>query len=93
MEGLGLCDHGQGGRLIDSGLTKIGGKIPVNPSGGVLSGNPGMVAGMARVAEAALQLRGEAGERQVEGAKIALAHGTDGPCGQHHCVLILVRGL
>lgn len=93
MEGLGLCDRGEGGRLIDSGLTRIGGEIPVNPSGGVLSGNPGMVAGMARVAEATLQLRGEAGERQVDGAKIALAHGTDGPCGQHHCVLILERGL
>jgi acetyl-CoA C-acetyltransferase len=89
MEGLGFCDRGEAGRLIDRGVTKMGGRIPVNPSGGVLSGNPVNVAGLARVAEAVLQLRGEAGDRQVEGAKTALAHGVTGVCGQHQCVLIL----
>jgi len=47
---------------------------------------------MTRVAEAVLQLRGEAGDRQVPGAKIALAHGVTGVCGQHHGVMILGKG-
>ena len=88
-EGLGFCERGQGGKLIDSGLTEMSGELPVNPSGGVLAGNPMQVAGAARVAEAVLQLRGEAGRRQVEHAKTALAHGFMGPCGQSHCVLVL----
>ncbi len=88
-EGLGFCDRGDGGKLISRGVTEIGGKLPVNPSGGVLAGNPTTVAGMVRVAEAALQLRGEAGERQVPHARTAIAHGQSGYCGQHHCVLIL----
>lgn len=92
-EGLGLCERGQGGRLLDSGSTQIQGPIPVNPSGGVLAGNPFTVAGLVRVAEAYLQLRGQAGEHQVEGAKTALAHGTTGPCGQQHCVMILKSSL
>jgi acetyl-CoA C-acetyltransferase len=89
MEGLGFCGRGEGGKFIDSGITKMKGDLPVNPSGGVLSGNPTCVAGMARVAEAVLQLRGEAGARQVKGAQIALAHGVTGICGQHHGVMIL----
>lgn len=89
MEGLGFCERGEGGKLIDSGVTQMNGKLPVNPSGGLLSGNPVCVAGMARVAEAVLQLRGEAGDRQVKNAQIALAHGVTGICGQHHCVMIL----
>lgn len=91
-EALGLCGPGQGSQLLESGHTQMGGAIPVNPSGGVLSGNPRMVAGMVRVAEAALQLRGEAEKRQVDGARKALAHGSNGPCGQEQCVLILERG-
>ncbi len=91
-EALGLCSQGEGGKFIDSGTTQINGKIPVNPSGGVLSGNPRMVAGLTRVAECALQLWEDAGERQINGAKKALAHGTSGPCGQEHCVLILEKG-
>ncbi|MCX5852885.1 MAG: thiolase family protein [Deltaproteobacteria bacterium] len=89
MEGLGLCDKGDAGRLVESGATAIGGKLPVNPSGGLLSGVPINVAGLNRVAEAVLQLRGEAGERQVKGAKIAIAQGHSGFCGQHQCVLVL----
>jgi len=89
MEGLGFCDRGEGGKLIDSGATQLNGELPVNPSGGVLSGNPNGVSGMTRVAEAVLQLRGVAGARQVDGAKVALAHGVTGICGQHQCVMIL----
>ena len=90
-EALGFCNRGEGGALIDSGITEISGSLPVNPSGGLLSGNPSGVAGMVRVAEGFLQLRGEAGERQVSDPKTALAHGLTGPCGQSHCVIILAR--
>ncbi len=89
MEGLGFCGRGEAGKLIDDGVTQMGGRLPVNPSGGMLSGNPTVVAGMTRVAEAVQQLRGEAGDRQVPGASVALAHGVTGICGQHQCVAIL----
>jgi acetyl-CoA C-acetyltransferase len=89
MEGLGLCGRGEAGRLLESGATQLGGKLPVNPSGGMLSGNPTVVAGMTRIAEGVLQLRGEAGERQVAGAKVALAHGFTGVCGALQGVMIL----
>jgi acetyl-CoA C-acetyltransferase len=89
MEGLGFCPRGEAGKVIDGGVTQMGGRLPVNPSGGMLSGNPTVVAGMTRVAEAVLQLRGEAGDRQVTGAKRALAHGFTGVCGQLQGVMIL----
>jgi acetyl-CoA C-acetyltransferase len=88
-EGLGFCGRGEGGKLIESGKTEMGGELPVNPSGGVLSAHSVQVAGMARIAEAVLQLRGEAGKRQVPGVKVALVHGINGICGQTHCVWIL----
>ncbi len=90
-EGLGFCGRGEGGRLIDSGTTSSNGKLPINPSGGLLCGVPLCVAGMQRVAECVLQLRGEALGRQINDAKTALAHGVDGPAGQLHCVIILQR--
>jgi acetyl-CoA C-acetyltransferase len=74
---------------MDSGMTEMKGSLPVNPSGGVLSAHAVQVAGLARIAEAVLQLRGEAGQRQVEGARVALAHGIEGACGQGHCVFVL----
>jgi acetyl-CoA C-acetyltransferase len=89
LEGLGLCDPGEGGKLLDKGITSMSGSLPVNPSGGVLSAHAMLVAGLARIIESVLQLRGEAGQRQVEGARTALAHGINGPCGQSHCVWIL----
>jgi len=88
-EGLGFCGPGEGGKLIDSGATQMGGRLPVNPSGGVLSAHSVQVAGLARIAEAVLQLRGEGGKRQVPGAKTALAHGITGICAQTHCVWVL----
>lgn len=91
MEGLGFCGQGEAGTVIDLGLTQMSSALPINPSGGVLSAHPVLVAGLARIAEAVLQLRGEAGARQVEGANVALAHGLEGPCGQGHCVFILER--
>jgi acetyl-CoA C-acetyltransferase len=88
LEGMGFCDPGQGGTLIEKGLTTMEGQLPVNPSGGVLSAHALLVAGLARIIEACLQIRGDAGGRQVISAKRALAHGINGPCGQSHCVWI-----
>ncbi|MBJ7593797.1 MAG: thiolase family protein [Candidatus Dormibacteraeota bacterium] len=86
VEGLGLCKPGEYGPLIDRGHWNIGGVLPVNPSGGLLSkGHPMGATGVAQVAELVWQLRGDAGIRQVEGARVGLAHcrggtvyGTDG---------------
>ncbi|AFM28013.1 thiolase family protein [Desulfomonile tiedjei] len=89
LEGLGVCNPGEGYRLIDEGITSMSGTLPVNPSGGVLSSHAVLVAGLARIIEAVIQLRGEAERRQVPGAKTALAHGINGPCGQSHCVWVL----
>ena len=89
IEGLELCGRGQAGKLIEEGVTRIDGNMPVNPSGGVLSGNPSGVAGLIRVAEAFLQLKGKAVERQIPQAETALAHGFYGQSGQAHCVSIL----
>jgi acetyl-CoA C-acetyltransferase len=88
-EGLGFCERGEGGKFIERGVSQMSGQLPINPSGGILAGNPIGVAGGTRAVEAVTQLRGEAGARQVERAKTALAHGFTGACGQLHCVLIL----
>ena len=74
-ESLGFCPEGEAGRLIEDGVTGMEGELPVNPSGGVLSSNPVGASGVIRVAEAALQIHGRGGARQVEGANTALAHG------------------
>ncbi|MDG2002221.1 MAG: thiolase family protein [Novosphingobium sp.] len=74
-ENLGLCAEGEAGRMIDSGDATLGGRIPVNVSGGLLSkGHPIGATGVANMVEIVEHLRGEAGARQVEGAKIGLAH-------------------
>ena len=74
-ENLQLCRAGEAGRLIDSGATALGGRIPVNVSGGLLSkGHPIGATGVANIVEIVEHLRGEAGARQVAGAKIGLAH-------------------
>ncbi|MCB2078696.1 MAG: thiolase family protein [Novosphingobium sp.] len=74
-ENLQLCGEGEAGQLIDSGATALGGRIPVNVSGGLLSkGHPIGATGVANMVEIVEHLRGEAGARQVEGAKLGLAH-------------------
>jgi len=74
-DNLGLCGEGEGGRMIDEGRTALGGDIPVNVSGGLLSkGHPLGATGVANIYELVTQLRGRAGARQVEGAKVGLAH-------------------
>jgi sterol carrier protein 2 len=74
-EGLGLCPEGKGGEFVDSGANTYGGKVVVNPSGGLISkGHPLGATGLAQCAELNWQLRGEADARQVDGAKLALQH-------------------
>ena len=89
LEGLGFCGEGGAGRLADDGVTQMNGELPVNPSGGCLSAHAVLVAGLARLIESTLQVRGDAGDRQVADAKTALAHGINGPCGQGHCVMVV----
>lgn len=94
-ENLGFCKEGEGGRLVEEGVTTLGGRFPVNPSGGLLSkGHPIGATGVAQVAELVWQLRGEAGARQVGGAMVGLAHCSGGFVGQDtgaSAVIILKR--
>jgi acetyl-CoA C-acetyltransferase len=78
LENLGFAAPGQGWRLTEAGETAIGGQLPVNPSGGVLSSNPIGASGLLRFAEAALQVMGKAGAHQVAGARTALGHAYGG---------------
>ena len=78
LENLGFADEGTGWKLTDGDVTKLGGDLPINPSGGVLCSNPIGASGMLRFAEAAMQVRGQAGEHQVDGAKVALGHAYGG---------------
>ncbi|MFE3204237.1 thiolase domain-containing protein [Embleya sp. NPDC055664] len=73
LEGHDIAPVGEGWKMVDRGETAFDGDFPVNPSGGVLSSNPIGASGMLRFLEAALQVRGTAGEHQVDGAKVALA--------------------
>lgn len=74
-ENLGLCKDGEAGRMIDEGETSWGGRIPVNVSGGLLSkGHPLGATGVANIYEVTQHLRGRAGDRQVEGATVGMAH-------------------
>ena len=88
-EALGFTEHGQGERLIEDGITFRDGGLPVNRSGGALSSNPAFASGLVQVAEAALQVMGQAGERQVQGAKTALATAQQGFASQGASVVCL----
>ncbi|MFB0563587.1 MAG: thiolase family protein [Candidatus Lokiarchaeia archaeon] len=93
-EALGICVKGEGGKLVEEGYTSMSGELPVNPSGGALCANPYPATGLASVAEAAIQLRGEAEKRQVPDAETALVHGIStaaGAAAQTNCVIILRR--
>jgi len=85
-ENLGLCKDGEAGRMIDTGATALGGKIPVNVSGGLLSkGHPLGATGIANIYEVATHLRGEAGKRQVPNARFGMTHviGLGSACAIH----------
>jgi acetyl-CoA C-acetyltransferase len=90
-EDLGFCKKGEGGKLIQEGQTYIGGKIPVNVDGGLKAkGHPLGATGVAMTVEAVRQLRGEAGQRQVGNAEVALSHNV-GETGQYCFVHIYTR--
>lgn len=79
VENLGLCEVGAGGAFTEAGETKLGGRVPVNPSGGLVSkGHPVGATGIMQLHELSTQLRNEAGQRQVESAKIAVAENGGG---------------
>ncbi len=91
IEDLGFFDKGDGGRATREGLTAIGGEIPINTSGGLKAcGHPVGATGIKQAYEMVLQLRGEAGERQVEGADVGLTHNVGG-CGGTAIVHIMSR--
>ncbi|RQR43649.1 thiolase family protein [Burkholderia sp. Bp9140] len=86
-ESLGFCEVGAGGVLAESGATALGGRIPINPSGGLESkGHPMGATGIAQLFELALQLRGEAGPRQVENARFGIAENGGGMYGGEEAV-------
>ena len=78
LENLGFAEPGQGWRMVEDGVTAPDGDLPINMSGGVLSSNPIGASGMLRFAEVALQVRGQAGEHQVDGARLAVGHAYGG---------------
>jgi acetyl-CoA acetyltransferase len=94
-ESLGLCAKGAGGKLVAEGETRLGGRVPVNTSGGLLrKGHPVGATGIAQIVELVEQLQGRSGPRQVEGARVALAHNGGGNIGSDAaamCVTILAR--
>jgi len=92
IEDLGFCKKGEGGKFTEEGATAIGGKIPVNSSGGLKGkGHPVGATGVAQAVELTMQLRGEAGKRQVSGAEVGLAHNVGGSGGTA-VIHILKRG-
>jgi len=90
-EELGLCGDGEGGRLIDEGITEITGRIPVSTSGGLLAkGHPMAATGMAQICEIAWQMRGQAGQRQVKDPKVGLSYCNGGDRGMA-CGMVIVK--
>ena len=89
-EQLGLCAWGDGGKLVESGATKLGGRQPVNTSGGLLrKGHPVGATGLAQIVELTEQLQGRAGKRQVEGARLALAQNGGGKKGNDAAAMVV----
>ena len=91
LESLGFAEEGAGWKLTESGGTAMDGVLPVNCSGGVLSSNPIGASGMLRFGEAALQVRGAAGEHQVDGVRKALGHAYGGG-SQFFAMWVVGRG-
>jgi len=90
MEQIGFCPVGEGGPFVESGATEIDGKIPINPSGGLLArGHPIGASGLAQMYELVTQLRGEAGKRQVKDPKLALAENGGGNIGSGEAALCI----
>ena len=92
LEGHLITPEGEGWKLTDSGATEIGGSFPVNPSGGVLSSNPIGASGLIRCLEVANQVRGTAGDYQVENARVALGHAYGG-AAQYFAMWVVGSGM
>jgi acetyl-CoA acetyltransferase len=94
-ESMGFCPMGEGGPFAESGATTLGGKKPINTSGGLeCKGHPIGASGLSQIHELVMQLRGEAGKRQVEGARIGLAENGGGNIGVEEaamCIHILEK--
>jgi acetyl-CoA C-acetyltransferase len=90
-EACGFCKEGEARRLLDDGVTDVGGELPVNMSGGVVCTNSGISASVIRHAEVALQLMGKAEGRQVKSPSVGLAHSWGGNLGQFHTLAVLTR--
>jgi acetyl-CoA acyltransferase len=89
-ENLGMCAYGEGGPLAESGATRLGGRLPINLSGGLLSkGHPIGATGVIQIHELVTQLRGEAGERQVPGARLGLAENGGGFLGLEEAACVV----
>jgi acetyl-CoA acetyltransferase len=90
LEGLGFCEWGEAATLSKSGATSLGGRIPVNTSGGLVSkGHPLGATGLGQIFEIVTQLRGEAGQRQVEGARIGMTENGGGFVGVEEASMVL----
>ena len=95
LEMLGFCEIGSGGKFVEEGHTQLGGKLPVNLSGGLVSkGHPVGATGLSMIHELAVQLKGEAGKRQSERNKIGLAENGGGVIGfeEAACSVIILEG-
>ncbi|MCP5055453.1 MAG: thiolase family protein [bacterium] len=89
-EYLGLCPKGEGGKLVSDGTTRLGGRLPVNTSGGLLrKGHPVGATGIAQIVELAEQLQGRSGDRQVEGARVGLAQNGGGNIGPDVAAMVV----
>ena len=96
LEMLGFCADGVGGRFVESGATALGGELPVNVSGGLVSkGHPVGATGLSMLYELCVQLRGEAGARQVAGARIAMAENGGGVIGfdEAACAITILEAI
>jgi acetyl-CoA C-acetyltransferase len=91
-ECFGFCDFGHGCELVEKGVVMRGGDLPCDPSGGVLSTNPIGATGLQRVAEVALQVTNKAGDRQIPGACMGLAHAMGG-LDQFNGIMIISNSL
>jgi len=89
-EALRLCAPGEGGKLVEEGHTQLGGRLPVNTSGGLLrKGHPVGATGIAQIVELTEQLQGRAGKRQVEGARFGLAQNGGGKSGNDAAAMVV----
>jgi acetyl-CoA C-acetyltransferase len=88
-ESLGFCSPGEGNVLLKASATDWSGPLPVNPSGGALCANPIIGTGLIRLAETALQVTGQAGKRQIDDARLGLAHGASGQCLQSNGLMVV----